>query len=91
MSPLRPTGATAGLVLAFVFDYHAPNKRAPPSPTKFRQTIAGVLRMWAPHVARVLYGLRGRPEISCAVRVGAQGEEYVEERCELGEDYWKTV
>ena len=47
--------------------------------------------MWAPHVARVLYGLRGRPEISCAVRVGAQGEEYVEERSELGEDYWKTV
>ncbi|TBU41523.1 hypothetical protein BD309DRAFT_868141 [Dichomitus squalens] len=84
----RAVGAT-GLVLAFVFDCRAPTEYD--LPAKFHQTIAGLLRTWAPHVARVLYGQNGRPDTSCVVRAGRHGEEYVRERREFGEDFWKRV
>ncbi|EJF56076.1 hypothetical protein DICSQDRAFT_158043 [Dichomitus squalens LYAD-421 SS1] len=84
----RAAGAT-GLVLAFVFDCHAPTEGD--LSAKFHQTIAGLLRTWTPHVARVLYGHNGRPDTSCVVRVSRHGEEYVRERREFGEDFWKMV
>ncbi len=60
--------------------------------TEICGNVERVLRAGVAHVARVLYGCRGRPDTSCVLRGEGGGEGmYVEERRAFGEGYWKEV
>ena len=96
LSPRRPLGARpvsprARVVVAFVFDL--PDSRFLPTESEIGEHVERVLRKCTTHVTRVLYGRQGRPDTSCVVRpTHGEGEgAYVEERCTLGETYWKEV
>ena len=86
----RPTSPRPRFVVGFVFDI--PDLRFLPEEFEIRKNVERVLRTCTTHVARVLYGRGGRPEMSCILRAEAAGEGvYVEERRAFGEGYWKEV
>ncbi|KAI1792063.1 hypothetical protein LXA43DRAFT_888168 [Ganoderma leucocontextum] len=88
--PSRPSSPPSRFVVAFVFDL--PDPRFLPAESELCQNVERVLRACATHVARVLYGRRGRPDTSCVVHGEDQGAGvYEEERRAVGEGYWKEV